>query len=147
MHQASRLQLARVQRRVSAAASEVARVHADGPARHSRIAISTGDVRAAHNVGAESARAVSAVESAAPPGMQHFERRQRNPSDAAKTEADAESAAESKEADQSRGPEVVAIDRSRIPGPAHRAIEPAPVVIRGPAPGIVTNPGPSIPVF
>src|ERR1035438_4879564 len=87
------------------------------------------------------------VESPAPPWVKDFIRRQRTPADVAEAKANAEanSTAEAEEADQGRRPIVRHAEYARVPQPAETgSIEPAAIVIRGPAPGIGADPGPAI---
>ena len=106
-HQSSRLDLAAIQRRVLPAASEVGRVDSRHRAVNARIAIRVGDIHVVDDARTvERAAAESAVIAAAPPGMEHFKRSQRNPADAAESETNphSDSPAPSEESDQSRRP-------------------------------------------
>src|ERR1035441_1596287 len=118
---------------------------------HTRISINICDVYAS-NVN-PTVEAADAVETAAPPGMEGFERSQRHPSDtpvskSAKSDAKADAAAESEEPYPGRRPKMAHAECAGVPAPAEaRILEPTAIVVRRPAPGVVADPNPSVPVF
>src|SRR5208337_3398718 len=90
-----------------------------------------------------------AVVAPSPPWVEDFIRRQRHPTDVAEAKADPEanSTAEAEESDLRRRPIMRHAENARIPQPAVAgSIEPAPVMIRSPAPRIGADPGPSVPI-
>src|ERR1039458_4419592 len=116
--------------------------------RTTRISIYICDV-CARNVNA-SVEAADAVEPAAPPGIEGFERSQRHPSDTPvpKSAAKAHPAAESEEPNQGRRPIGAHAESAGVPAPAVAGIqEPTTVMIRCPAPGARPQPHPSTPAF
>lgn len=98
---------------------------------------------------------VDAAAATTPPGMEPITRADRQPANAAesatesKTDADAPATASPAEERDIRGRPNRVIrrvhsDRPRPPGPAAAINEPAAIVVRRPAPGLIRNPGPTV---
>src|SRR5262249_41595490 len=111
------------------------------PANSQRPYKTSAEEAAMENVKADKGKA---VETESKPRTEGIKRPHRQPANRTEAHSESKSAAPSKKAHVSRSPDrpIPRIHRSRPPYPAGIPIEPAAVVIRRPAPGLVGNPGP-----
>src|SRR6185295_9027950 len=81
------------------------------------------------------------------PAMEAFIWRERHPTESRLSEPDSHvKTAKSEERNQRRAPVMARVKATRVPAPAAVSVEPASVMVRGPAPGVVADPAPAIPV-
>ena len=112
---------------------------------HSRVAIVVGHVDVVND--RRIVVAIIPVVAATPPPVVGLIRSKRNPANIAPAKSDpATAASKSHKANQRRRPVIIRIRSTRPPAPAPGIVKPASVVIRSPAPGVLTHPTPPIPV-